>query len=161
MIFVTVGAQMAFDRLIECVDAWAELRGRTDVIAQIGPGSYVPRALRVEAFLPPAEFRRRMSEASAIVGHAGMGTIITALELGKPILVFPRRAALEETRNDHQVATAHRFAETQRVLAAFDEQELMRKLDEVESFVPSGSLGSAASTELIEGLRTFVFGPTA
>jgi UDP-N-acetylglucosamine transferase subunit ALG13 len=160
LIFVTVGAQMPFDRLIEWVDAWAEARSRSDVIAQTGPGSYVPRTLRVEAFLPPAEFRSRMAEADAIVGHAGMGTIITALELGKPILVLPRRAALAETRNDHQVATARRFAETGRVLAAFDEEELMLKLDQVESFEPSGSLGSTASTELIEGLRRFVFGPT-
>ena len=35
LIFVTVGAQMSFDRLIGWVDDWAVAVGRDDVVAQI------------------------------------------------------------------------------------------------------------------------------
>ena len=49
-----------------------------------------------------------MDAAAAIVAHAGMGTILTALETGKRLLVMPRRAALGEHRNDHQLATVSR-----------------------------------------------------
>ena len=156
MIFVTVGAQMHFDRLIQAVDDWAAERGRTDVIAQVGPSEYTARCIETVRSLDPAAFRAHAERATALVAHAGMGTIITALELGKPLLVFPRDFARRETRNDHQVATARHFASSGRVLAAFDEPELRRRLDEVESFGPSSRIGREASQELVARIRAFV-----
>lgn len=38
MIFVAVGTQLPFDRLIGAVDKWAASRGRNDVHAQIASG---------------------------------------------------------------------------------------------------------------------------
>src|SRR5690349_506002 len=96
MIFVTVGAQMPFDRLVRCVDHWAAGRGRRDVFAQIGPTAWRPENIEFVQFMEPPEFRARVTEAKAVVAHAGMGSIITALELGKPILVMPRRGDLRE-----------------------------------------------------------------
>ena len=109
MILVTVGAQMPFDRLVRTVDDWAGRAGRSDVFAQIGHTRWRPRHLQWTAFIEPDEFRARAREAAVLVAHAGTGSILTALELGRPILVMPRRADLRETRNDHQIATATRF----------------------------------------------------
>lgn len=156
MLFVTVGAQMPFDRLVRAVDAWAEARDRDDVVAQIGPSELQPRRLRAERFLEPAAFQRQLEKADAVIGHAGMGTIISALQLGKPLLVLPRRADLQETRNDHQLPTARHFAETGRLLAAFDEDELWEGLDRIEGFHPAGSIGRQASPELLARLRRFL-----
>ena len=114
MIFVTVGTQGQFDRLIRTVDEWAGLRGRTDVFAQTGPSDYRPEHIRSKPFIDPTEFRKHVESASLVIAHAGMGSIITALEFGKHIIVMPRRADLGEHRNDHQVATAKRFAATGR-----------------------------------------------
>ena len=66
--------------------------------------------------------------ADAIIGHAGIGTIITALQLAKPLLVMPRQGALRETRNDHQLATARRFCNFPSVHVAQDEHDLQRWL---------------------------------
>jgi len=129
MIFVTVGAQMAFDRLIRAVDQWVGLNGRDDFFAQTGPSVYRPRYLRHVRFLQPARFRDMFQEAALVVAHAGMGSIITALEMAKPILVMPRRSDLAETRNDHQVATAQRFAKVGAVHVAMDAKELFAKLN--------------------------------
>src|SRR5262245_2413506 len=109
VIFVTVGAQMPFDRLVRSVDRWAGGRRRTDVVAQIGATDYHPSHMRWQPFLDSEAFGRRYREAQAIVAHAGTGSLITALQIGKPILVMPRRAGLRETRTDHQVATAEQF----------------------------------------------------
>src|SRR5262249_19256768 len=106
MIFVTVGVQLPFDRLVRAVDEWAGERRRTDVFAQIGPSDYQPRHIEFSPFVDPPEFRRLVEAADVLVAHAGMGSIITALELGKPLLVMPRRADYGEHRNDHQLATA-------------------------------------------------------
>jgi len=158
LIFVTVGAQMHFDRLIRAVDEWARDRGRHDVLAQVGPSEYDARSIETVRFLDPPAFRARVEQATAIVAHAGMGTIITALEVGKPLLVFPREFARRETRNDHQVATARHFASSGRVLAAFDDEELRRQLDVIESFRPGVRIGQQASRELIARIRGFVAG---
>lgn len=132
MLFLTVGAQMPFDRLVRAVDAWAARGGNGGVFAQIGRGGYRPAHLRYVEFLDPRAFRTAFAGATAIIAHAGMGTIINALELGKPILVMPRRGDLAETRNDHQLATAQRFRELGLVEVAQDERELADRLDQLD-----------------------------
>ena len=132
MIFVTVGAQMPFDRLVRTVDDWAG-RVPAEIFAQIGPSRLRPRHMAWTRFLAPGDFLAQVGAADLLVAHAGMGSIITALEHGKPLLIMPRRGELGETRNDHQVATAHRFRGLGLVEVAFDEQELVVRLDRFES----------------------------
>ncbi|TVQ58846.1 MAG: glucuronosyltransferase [Phycisphaerales bacterium] len=156
MIFVTVGAQMPFDRMVRAVDEWAAARGRTDVFAQINETDYVPKHIEWTRFIEPEQFRSRVESARVLVAHAGMGSILTALEAGKPILVMPRRGDLRETRNDHQVATAKRFLELGKVGVAFDESELPAKLDELDSLSAAGRISPWASDRLIGALRAFI-----
>jgi len=161
VIFVTVGAQMAFDRLVRSVDEWAAARARSDVFAQIGPSAYEPRAIEHERFLAPARFRERLAASTAVVAHAGMGSILSALQFGKPILVMPRRGDLRETRNDHQVATAERFAALGRVAVAMTDDELPARLDELEALSASEPISEHASPQLLDALRRFIHEGTA
>jgi UDP-N-acetylglucosamine transferase subunit ALG13 len=156
MIFVTVGAQMPFDRLVRAVDKWALLRRRDDVFAQIGPTELKTNHISVTRFIDPQEFRRRVSDANIIVAHAGMGSIITALELGKPIIVMPRRGDLMETRNDHQLATAKQFQQSGRIAVAMDEQELMERLDTLDAISGGDPIAPQASAQLIAAVRGFL-----
>ncbi|WP_213739112.1 glycosyltransferase [Bradyrhizobium sp. dw_411] len=156
MIFATVGTQGQFDRLIRTVDEWAGAQGRTDVFAQTGPSDYHSEHIRTQRFIDPTEFRKRVEAASVVISHAGMGSIITALELGKKIIVMPRRASLGEHRNDHQLATAKRFAEQGRIMVAFTEQELLGKLDQVQAVAETERLSAQASPSLISTIRTFI-----
>jgi len=144
MIFATVGTQLPFDRMIRAIDEWSALSGRSDILAQIGVSDFRPRHIQWVQSLRPAEFDRRFSEADLIISHAGMGTIITALELGKPIIVVPRRADLGEHRNDHQLATAKRFADMGLVSVAFQESELGKRIDELAANWDSDGTSSCA-----------------
>jgi UDP-N-acetylglucosamine transferase subunit ALG13 len=158
MIFVTVGSQEPFDRLIRAVDEWAASRSRTDVFAQIASSDFEPRHIKFTRFIEPAEFNRVMQETRLIVAHAGMGSIISALELGKPIVVMPRRAEFRETRNDHQVATAERFGAQGRILVATDERDLPQKLDHALTLGDSARIQTQASPHLIATIRDFLDG---
>ena len=109
-----------------------------------------------EQFVDPTEFRKRVEAASLVISHAGMGSIITALELGKRIIVMPRRASLGEHRNDHQLATAKRFAEQGRIMVAFTEQELVDRLDQLQVYEETDRLSAQASPRLISTIRTFI-----
>lgn len=161
MILVTVGGQLPFDRLIRSVDEWAKGAGASDVFAQIGAGEYTPSALQWERFLSPADFLERLKQADAVIGHAGVGTVLTCLELRKPVLVFPRRAQFREHRSDHQLGTARYFAERGHVLAAFSEAELREKIDWLCEHGKPGTPPSPASPELIQRIRAHVRGPRA
>jgi UDP-N-acetylglucosamine transferase subunit ALG13 len=158
MIFVTVGSQEPFDRLISAVDEWARLRARSDVFAQIASSTLHPRHIRFTQFVGPPEFNRIMGETRIIVAHAGMGSIISALELGKPIVVMPRRAEFRETRNDHQVATAERFGAQGRIIVAMDENELPVKLDHALTLGETDRIQAQASPHLIATIRNFLEG---
>ena len=147
----------AVDRLIRAVDEWAAFAKRSDVFAQVGDSLIQPRHIQFQQFMSPDEFRQKMSEASAIVGHAGTGTIIAALQYRKPLLVLPRLAKLGETRNDHQIPTARYFAEAGFVLAAIDEADLISRMDEVERFAPPAQISDRASPQLLQTLREFAF----
>lgn len=156
MIFLTVGTQGPFDRLVRAVDDWARARGRDDVYAQIGDSRYRPQHIAATRFLSADEFKEKIQAASLIVSHAGMGTIITALELGKPIIILPRRSDLKEHRNDHQIATAGQLAPLGRVVAAVDEADLMRKLDLVDTMAGAAPIVTEASPRLIAALCAFI-----
>jgi len=147
---------MAFDRLVRTVDQWASAHGRSDVFAQIGASDYRPSSMEWTPFLDPGEFRRRYESASVIIAHAGTGSIITALHLGKPILIMPRRASLRETRNDHQVATAEQFRRFGSVAVALDEVELSARLEKIDGLVGQQVVGPHATPELINALREFI-----
>ena len=158
MIFVTVGSQEPFDRLIDAVDEWARLRARGDVFAQIASSKLQPGHIKFTQFVEPSEFTRIMKEARLIVAHAGMGSIISALELGKPIVVMPRRADFRETRNDHQVATAERFGAQNGIIVASDEQDLPAKLDYALTLGDTDRIQAQASPRLIATIRAFLDG---
>jgi UDP-N-acetylglucosamine transferase subunit ALG13 len=139
VIFVTTGNfDTGFDRLVRAVDAlFAERVLTGEGLAQIAGGRYEPTHLRWQRFLLPAEYDRAMREASLIIAHGGAGTVRSAAALGKPIIVMPRRAALKEHYNDHQVATSGFYAQKGLALVARDESELRIRIAESEHFVPS------------------------
>lgn len=157
MIFVTVGTDQPFDRMMKVVDRWAGETGRRDIFAQIGEGGWEPCHVPFVHFLEPVEFKSRFAQARLIIGHAGMGTILSALLHGKPILVMPKLARLGEHRNEHQTATAKRMMELGNVNVAFDEGEMLAKLAAVDSLAPRSPIGPYASGPLVEGLRDFIF----
>ena len=156
MIFVTVGAQMPFDRLVRTVDEWANVHGSINIFAQIGQSEYKPRCFQAVKFLNGAEFRERVRAATLVVSHAGIGSIITALEFGKPLLVMPRRGNLKETRNDHQVATAQYLAKQGRIAVAFNETELLARLDRMEDILGGQPISDVASHGLVDAVQSFI-----
>lgn len=155
MIFVAVGTQLPFDRLIKAVDQWAALHTDQKIVAQIAGGKYRPRHIQAQPFMDAELFHKHVKNASLLVTHAGMGCIITALELGKPIIVVPRKASLGEHRNDHQLATAQRFLDQGRIEVAFHENELSQKLDRFCDISIADRIPPHASPDLLHVLSDF------
>lgn len=157
MIFVTVGTQLPFDRLISAVDSWAVHHPEATVYAQIGPGcKSVPRHIEHAEFLSPEHADQLFRQANVIVSHAGMGSILTALKYRKPILVMPRRADLGEHRNDHQLATAKYLGNSPGVTVVWDEEQLTAMLNRHQSMRGGAGISEYATPELIAYLKTCI-----
>jgi len=155
-VFVTVGSDGPFDRLIRCVDGWAARHARSDVFAQIGASTFRPAHIAYSPFLEPPQFNECFQEAAVIVAHAGMGTILSALRHGKPIVVMPRRASLGEQRNEHQLATARHLQALGKITVAFDEDQLLDHLEHLDRLTVRGRTGPFASPGLTDAIRAFI-----
>lgn len=165
MIFLSVGTQLPFDRLTRAIDDWCAEEGTGDQvfgqIGKLGKGNYLPRHFEVAETLSHAAFVRRVEGSALIVGHAGMGSIISALTYEKPIVIMPRLARLGEHRNDHQLATVTRFRSRPGIIAADDEVMLRIKLEQFASSGwswPGGVIAKSANPELIVALRRYILG---
>lgn len=166
MIFATVGTQLPFDRMLGALDAWASQTGARQsqaplVRAQTGVSGKGFGSLDCAPFMPPQAFRDAMEQAMVIVAHAGMGTILTAAELGKPIVIMPRKAALGEHRNDHQYDTAAKMAHLPNVTVAETGQELSCALDTLLKEAHGthyAGIPAHASPQLISAVAGFIEG---
>jgi UDP-N-acetylglucosamine transferase subunit ALG13 len=162
MIFLTVGTQEPFDRLVRAVDQWAGAHDMT-VFGQLGrltADSYRPQNFAFEPFVSADEFQERLESCRLLVAHAGMGSIISALTWGKPLLMMARRASLGEHRNEHQLATAAKFAGRPGLHVAADEAEVGPLIDRLLSGGAGqpGGLSPWATPELIAAVKAFISG---
>ncbi len=147
---------MPFDRLVRAVDDWASIHQNVDILAQIGETDYVPKAMRWVKVMAPEIYLEHVDACDFLVGHAGMGTVITAAEHGKPLLVVPRRGHLRETRNDHQVATARWLAERPGIRVAMSEDQLPDQLEAMLAGSVRGIASNDATNQLIAAVRAFI-----
>ena len=138
MIFLAVGTQFPFDRLVKALDdCLAHGVIDEEIFGQIGETSYQPRNFKSIAFLEKKEFDRTLMKATKVIGHAGIGVIRTAMENDKPLLVMPRLKKYREVVHDHQVEIARKFEKHGHILVAYSESELCEKAQELKYFKPS------------------------
>ena len=159
MIFATVGSDLPFNRLVKHLDHWARDNPGQAVFAQVGrlgPTDYVPQTMQWVEMLTAEQFDQRCAEARLIVAHAGMGSIITAMATGTPIVILARRARLRETRSDHQLTTAERFKHRPGIFVATTEADLAVAINqalEMPEHSGAENLSEFAPSDLTDRLR--------
>ncbi len=104
-VVVTVGTErFPFQRILTSVAS--ALPSTVDVVWQTGhtPSTELPGTVR--AWIPHNELQAAVERADIVVTHAGVGSVLMALRCGRHPLILPRRAALGEHVDDHQVELA-------------------------------------------------------
>ena len=150
---------MPFDRLIRSVDNFFSGSDR-DVLIQIGDSELRPKNSRYVNFLTPDEAENTIRDAELVISHAGMGSIITALSYQTPIVVVPRKAALGEHRNDHQLATCEWVMnDLTGVSVAKDEIELVSVLENFTAAPENIRISPHAEPQLIDFLAQEIARP--
>jgi exopolysaccharide biosynthesis glucuronosyltransferase PssE len=162
MIFLTLGTQLPFDRLVKAVDEWSLANPSTEIFGQIATSNsdhYLPKNFSWKDFVDPQEYKNLYEKADLIVAHAGMGSIITAMTNAKKILIMPRSAQLNEHRNDHQLATADRFKDRDGIYVAENEQVLPSYLSKLTCAGENDAfqkLSDFADQTLIDAISDFI-----
>lgn len=138
MIFVTAGTEHGFDRLFRAVDGLAA-RGLLpyEAFGQTGLGAYIPEHFASTPFVAHEEFQRRLRGASILISHVGMGTTLQAAEWGVPAVLLPRRGALGEHVNDHQVDSAEMVEREGLGLIAWTEDQIAERLTQAMTWRPT------------------------
>ena len=158
MIFVAVGTQFSFDRLIQYMDEWASSEGNVDqhkVIAQVSNGEYPAKHIETHPFMNGEEYNQNIRNASVFVSHAGMGNIISARELGTPIIVINRQYKLGEHRNDHQADGLKWMGKLDGVYTASTKKELFAHLNQIDTLSASTN-NHVGSPELSGYIANFI-----
>ena len=135
MIFVGVGTQFSFNRLIQYMDEWVisdENKNNENVIAQVSDGDYQAKNIETQPFMDGEQYNKNIREASVFVSHAGMGNIISAREQQTPIIVINRQYKLGEHRNDHQADGIKWMGKLDGVYTASTQEELYAHLKHIE-----------------------------
>uniref|UniRef100_A0A915PW52 UDP-N-acetylglucosamine transferase subunit ALG13 n=1 Tax=Setaria digitata TaxID=48799 RepID=A0A915PW52_9BILA len=112
--FVTVGST-DFDAMIyaileqKCLDSLNQI-GITDLLIQIGRGKIKPErgnrcGININYYRYKDDILLDMAEADLIIGHAGAGTCLEVLRMGKPFVVVVN----EELMDNHQWELAERL----------------------------------------------------
>jgi UDP-N-acetylglucosamine transferase subunit ALG13 len=155
VIFVTIGSMFPFDRLIRLMDGWAQANPGAELLAQIGDGSFQPAHMPWVRRLDQTDFSRAVAEARLVVAHAGMGSVITASQFGKRIVMLPRQRALGEHTTDHQIATANWLRDKPGVHIADGDADLGPRIAEALAAGPpeAPTFPAEAPTEFIARLR--------
>jgi len=71
-----------------------------------------------------------------LITHGGVGTIVTALKMGKKVIASPRLAQYGEHHNDHQCQIIDSFCEKGYILSCTSVEEMKNALKSVHCFEP-------------------------
>lgn len=75
-----------------------------------------------------------MEQCSLLIAHSGVGTILSAINHEKPVIVFPRLKKYKEHVDDHQLEIAKAFEKKQLVLMHREELDLSELIVQSKNF---------------------------
>lgn len=143
-IFVTVGTTL-FDKLVSATTSpsalqWMASHGYTRLVVQYGKGSEptLPKNSPLKDGIETYRFRPTldddMRQADLIISHAGAGTVMEAMKLGKHLVVVINTALMD----NHQTELAHAMGNRNHlfVVNSPEEMEDIRTWDNFEEFIP-------------------------
>jgi UDP-N-acetylglucosamine transferase subunit ALG13 len=160
-IFVSFGSMMPFDRLVRAMDEWAQANPDVPVEIQIGRGKYEPRHAKFVRLMPVDQYRERVADARLFIAHAGMGSIISAIEAGKPLLMLPRLQAQGEHNTDHQLATAASIGARPGLHVAGDADDLQARASALlaNTGTAPAPISKLADNAFTDRIRAFIEAP--
>jgi len=161
LIFVTVGNSIKgveFHRLIDKINGIAEDL-QEEIIAQIGFIDEHPKNIKWFSYLSFNEVLSYFKQASIIIGHGGVGTIINAITYKKPLIIVPRSSTYGEHLDDHQLELAEQLRGLEGIFVVEDIEKLKTTVLEVRDRISKNLIEPHFSEErqlLLKFIKSYV-----
>ena len=155
MIFLILGTQkFQFNRLLIEMDRLVKnCIVKDKVFAQIGYSSYLPKNYEYCDFLEQFEFEKKIKESDFVITHAGVGSILSALDMNKKVIMIPRKREYGEHIDDHQCEIANKYSELNYCILCNDVNDLEKAIKKVNifesSYKPNLSLNNSISDYIV------------
>ena len=139
MILVLLGTQNnSFHRLLEevqkCID---EETIKDKVVVQAGSTKFESDDMEIFNLIEQNKFNELIEQANIIITHGGVGSIVTAVKLGKKVIAVPRLRKYGEHVNDHQIQIVETFSKQGFIKGIKDVSELKETLKNIDTFTPN------------------------
>lgn len=153
MIFVALGSHhQSFERLVQAVEALED----SGVVVQHGHSRRPENVAGAVDFMDLPELLQHVERARIVIIHAGVGTVLAAIQAGHVPIVVPRQKRYNEHVDDHQAELARALDSSGHAIAVWDMADLADAVASVPPRDPpsenyaNGVLGSALAATIKE-----------
>jgi UDP-N-acetylglucosamine transferase subunit ALG13 len=148
MIFVSLGTdKYQFNRLLEIIDnavSSNEIKG--PIFAQIGESDYIPKHFSYVNYLTFSELSEYIKNSDILILHAGVGTTLLTLGLGRIPILFPRLEKYSEHVDNHQLEFIKKIEQTKKCLVAYERNTLIDNIINYEDYAKELNLSTSTET---------------
>ena len=127
----------SFHRLLEEIDKLInDGQIKEEVVVHAGYTKYESANMKIFDFISSEELEKLEQEASCIITHGGVGSIISSVEKDKKVIAVPRLKQYGEHVNDHQLDIVQSFDKLGYIIGITDVSQLGDALQQIETFEP-------------------------
>ena len=139
MILVLLGTQNnSFTRLLEEVEKNIINNVITEeVIVQAGYTKYQSKNMQIKDFISSKKLDKLQDEASLIITHGGVGSIVSSLKKKKKVIAVARLKEYKEHVNNHQIDIVDLFNKKGYLIGLKDVSKLEEAIIKTNKFMPN------------------------
>ena len=156
MILVLLGTfQIEFPRPLMVIEQLLqENKLQEKVIVQNGFTNFNSSLLDMRPFMSSEELDQLYKEARIIITHAGTGSLMKGIKMGKKIISIPRLKKYGEHIDDHQLEIHTELANLQYIYPWNDGDSLEKILIDLENFHPAEYISH--QDDMINYLKSYI-----
>jgi len=158
MIFIITGTEAyPFDRFIKEIDRLKKENWiKDDVHIQLGSCNYIPENCTWDKWLPFDVMCENIRKADMVIAHAGAGTTLLCLELGKKPVIVTRQKKYNEHLDDHQVPFARMMEKLGYAFVAYEVDEIRKYINKKPDSKDSIRISKKDNIRLVNYLNTWL-----
>lgn len=147
MILVMLGTQKNdFSRLLKEIEKCIDNKIiQEPVVVQAGSTKYKTDKMQIFDLIAREELDKKKEEASLIITHGGVGSIVGALKMNKKVIAVPRLKQYGEHVNDHQKQIVENFDKQGYIKGVFNIEDLGKEIQEINEFNPKKFVSNTQS----------------
>ena len=149
MILVTLGTQKQdFSRLLKYIE---ESNIKDEIIVQAGYTKFNSNKMKIFDFINYDDMERYIEKADLIITHAGTGSVLTPLKMGKKVIVCSRLSKYGEHVDNHQKQLTEVLKEAGYILELDENNKLNDLIHDLNDFKPKKYISN--NNEFIKKLK--------